>query len=391
MDNREKERLQLRNACGRFLRYGYTSGSCAAAAAKASAIMLLSKEDCREICLQTPKGILLTLPIYDIKRDAWQASCAVQKDAGDDADITNGMFVYAGVSYLPKEEKGIRIQGGIGVGRVTKPGLDQPPGEWAINSGPRGQIARAVAEAASAYGYKGGLLVTIWIPKGEELAAKTFNPKLGIVGGLSIIGTSGIVEPMSEEALVAAVQLEIHVKAAEGKQYLILAPGNYGQDFIQQELGLSLEGAVKCSNFIGDALAKAWDEPFEGILLAGHIGKLVKLGAGRLNTHSRHGDGRMEELACCMELAGYRKKDNPVLECTTTEDALSVLKGLNLYRQVMEILMGRIMGTVQEHFIRMGHKNSCNVEIIVFSKQHGIVGETEKAREYVRRYRLEEE
>ena len=189
------------------MRYGFTTGSCAAAAAKAAAYMLITGREKRSITIETPKGIPYTTELMDIYREEKKVRCAVKKDGGDDPDITTGAFICASVSYGSKEEATIEIDGGSGVGRVTKPGLDQPMGNAAINSVPRKMIEKEVREVCELLDYKGSLMVEISIPQGEELAIQTFNPRLGIIGGISILGTSGIVEPMSSQALLDTIRV----------------------------------------------------------------------------------------------------------------------------------------------------------------------------------------
>ena len=213
------------------LRYGYTTGSCAAAASKAAAAMLLSGKEISYVELHTPKGIDLRLEVLDISREDNAVSCAIQKDGGDDPDVTNGILIYAKVSREPADEAQIIIDGGIGVGRVTKPGLEQSVGAAAINKVPRQMIRENLEAVCEQYHYHGKLSVVISIPSGVELAAKTFNPRLGIVGGISVLGTSGIVEPMSEQALIDTIRVEMRQKLANGMEYLLVVPGNYGIDF----------------------------------------------------------------------------------------------------------------------------------------------------------------
>ena len=260
---------------GKKLRFGFTTGTCAAAAAKAAAILLLSGAASETVSLRTPKGIDLSLPVQEPVRGADFASCAVRKDAGDDPDVTDGVLVFARVAF--SDEPGIAIDGGVGVGRVTKPGLKQNIGEAAINPVPREMIRLAVETVAEEWEYRGGLSVVISIPEGEALAEKTFNPRLGIVGGISILGTSGIVEPMSEDALIDSIVLEIRQRKALGDTRLILTPGNYGADFLAARYGIPDERIVKCSNYVGKAIEAAIDAGFSEALLCGHIGKFVKL------------------------------------------------------------------------------------------------------------------
>ena len=230
------------------MKYGFTTGSCAAAASGAAAYMLLTGKTKTDITVETPSGRIFKAAILDIKRSENSVSCAVRKTAGDDPDITDGALIYSEVSI---RESGFSIDGGKGVGRVTRPGLDQPVGAAAINRVPREMIEKKVREVCSFAGYSGGLKIIISVPEGERLAEKTFNPKLGIAGGISILGTSGIVEPMSERAFIETIRLELKQKRAEGERRAVISPGNYGREFMKKSYGFDLDRSVKCGNFIG--------------------------------------------------------------------------------------------------------------------------------------------
>lgn len=361
------------------LRCGYTTGSCAAAAAKAAARMLLTGEEVSSISLMTPKGIPLTLEVLDPKTGQETASCAIRKDAGDDADQTDGMLIYAEVSY---REQDITIDGGIGIGRITKPGLEQPVGAAAINQTPRQMIRDALLEEQADTEYEGGFHVLLFAPKGAEIATKTLGPSLGIEGGISILGTSGIVEPMSEKAIIDTIQIEIRQKMAQGEDILFLSPGNYGQTFACETWGLDLASVVKCSNFIGDALDMAVDAGFHRLLLIGHIGKLVKLGAGIMNTHSRMADARMETLCACALLAGADADTaRSLLACTTTDSAIELLRTQGLLAQSMDILLTKIIGYMNR---RAGE--DMQIEVVLFSNVYGILAASPQAEKWIDTY-----
>ncbi len=330
---------------GKRLRCGYTTGSCAAAAAKAAALMLLTGQPLSTIDLMTPKGVTLTLDIVNASMCDGSASCAVRKDAGDDPDITDGVLVYASVR---KTNSGMTIDGGEGIGLVTKPGLDQPVGAAAINSVPRRMITDELEAVCKLYGYAGGIAVTISIPSGTELARRTFNPRMGIEGGLSVIGTTGIVTPMSSQALVDTIRLELRQLAMRGAHDLLMTPGNYGEAFAQDVLGLSLDAHISCANFIGDAIDAALEEGFTRLLLVGHVGKLVKLGIGITNTHSSNGDGRIETLLSCALGAGADLALlRTILSSVTTDAALALLEKSGLLQSAMRILGARINGCLR--------------------------------------------
>lgn len=364
------------------LRYGYTTGSCAAAASKAAAAMLLSGKEISYVELHTPKGIDLRLEVLDISREDNTVSCAIQKDGGDDPDVTNGILVYAKVSREPADEAQIIIDGGIGVGRVTKPGLEQPVGAAAINKVPRQMIRENLEAVCEQYHYHGKLSVVISIPSGVELAAKTFNPRLGIVGGISVLGTSGIVEPMSEQALIDTIRVEMRQKLANGMEYLLVVPGNYGIDFLDQYgHGLQLEDAVKCSNFVGEALDAAVEFGAKGVLLIGHIGKFVKLAGGIMNTHSHNADARMELLTVHAALLGAPVELlQKMMECVTTDDALKYLKEADLMEPVMERIMEKM-----EFYVNQRAQHQLELGVITFSNVFGILGQTKNVPDLVKK------
>ncbi|MBQ8333354.1 MAG: cobalamin biosynthesis protein CbiD [Clostridia bacterium] len=369
---------------GKKLRRGYTTGSCAAAASKAAAIMLLSGEILETVYLMTPRGIGLTLAVHEIERKENSVSCGIIKDSGDDPDVTNGMTVYSRVEKtdVPHE---ILIDGGEGIGRVTKPGLDQPVGNAAINSTPRRMITDELRQVCEDYGYTGGLRVTISAPAGVEIAKKTFNPRLGIVGGLSILGTTGIVEPMSDEAVVETIRTELNMRAASGKTVVLFTPGNYGADYIKNDLHIDHEIAVTTSNFIGDAFASAVELGFRGALLVGHIGKLIKVAGGMFNTHSRYGDCRMEIFASHAGMCGASAEVvRRIMDSAMTDDMLAILDEAGLRQAVMDSIMNRM------HF-HLTHRPVGNMTVgaATFSNVHGILGRTEAADELLEQIRKE--
>lgn len=359
---------------GKKLRLGYTTGSCAAAASKAAAWMLLTGKRKEKIQIDTPKGITLDLDVLQISMDDTIVSCAIEKDGGDDPDVTKGSLVFAQVTRT--ETPGIIIDGGQGVGRVTKRGLDQPVGAAAINSVPRQMIRENLEEVCRLTDYHGGLSVVISVPDGEQLAKKTFNPRLGIVGGISILGTTGIVEPMSEQALVDTIRVELRQRKANGAEYVLLTPGNYGSDYIQKEIGIDPKTAVLTSNFIGESLDICKELGFRGALLIGHIGKLVKIAGGMLNTHSKYGDCRMDIMAAHAGAAGLSAPQiAEMLDCATCDDAIRILKENGLCAQTLERISNRISFII-DHRVA----GEMNTGAILFSKEYGFLTETKNAR-----------
>lgn len=364
------------------LRFGYTTGSCAAGAARGAVRLLLGEDEISEVELMTPKGILLHLEILDRKRSENAASCAVRKDAGDDPDTTNGILVYAEVEkFLIRSdmEDRIVIDGGIGVGRVTKPGLSQKVGEAAINPVPRAMILQAVEEIADQYHYEGGLKVTISVPEGEKIARKTFNPRLGIVGGISILGTSGIVEPMSEKALIDSIRVEMTQHAAMGEQYMLVTPGNYGADYLREHMELPFEKNIKCSNYVGETIDMAVDMGVKGILFISHIGKFVKVAAGIMNTHSHSADARMEVLCSnAIRAGGDLACARSILQCNTTDEALRVLDESHILKETMKEVTDRIQ-------FYLDHRSYQQILLgaVIFSNEYGYLGQTANAAELI--------
>lgn len=375
------------------MRYGFTTGSCAAAAAKAAAYMLLTGKLKTEITIETPKGIPYTTQLLDIVRTENEVSCAVEKDGGDDPDITTGAYVYAKVCYgagmcsnevrdgvedRKQRAPRISIDGGVGVGRVTKPGLDQPVGNAAINHVPREMIEREVLQVCEVADYKGSLNIEIFVPNGEELAEQTFNPRLGIVGGISILGTSGIVEPMSNQAIKDTIRVELNQRKAQGFDYVAVSPGNYGLDFMKKTYGYDLDKSVKCSNFIGDTIDMAVELGFRKMLLTGHIGKLIKVAGGIMNTHSREGDCRMELIAAFAIRHGMEAEAvNRILDCVATEEAVRILKDCGKNREIMDYAMERIC-----YYLSKRAMGKMQIDCIMYANEFGELAKSEEAAEW---------
>ncbi len=389
---------------GQKLRSGYTTGTCASAAAKAAAMFLMEGKVSEQVKVCLGNGTWAEFVPESVKTgesilegDGWWR---VKKDAGDDPDVTDGAWIYGrvlpvkeqhwerlcleGKGYLLEEYPGIYLNGGPGIGIAAKEGLPCLKGHYAINPVPCRMILQAVEEVRRKTGYEGLLEVQTAVPDGIALAEKTFNPRLGIVGGISLLGTTGIVEPMSEKALLETIRLDIRVKAAEGRERILMAPGNYGEEFLRQKMGIPLGEAVKCSNFIADSVVMAAEEGVRRILLAGHIGKLVKAAGGVRNTHSRYGDRRMEIMVrLAREVLEGREETktglkNPqakaclleaVGKANTTEEAVGKLREAG----IAELVLACAAKHVKEQ-IFLWTKGRIEAEVIVFSQAHGLIG-----------------
>lgn len=413
----------------RQLKSGFTTGTCAAAAAMAAAQALAGGGKREYVSLMTPGGReaafeVLWQPECGEKAGGgqdgfWPGSespekqiCMVRKDSGDDPDVTNGTLIGAAVSFgenvqraeesgeeLPgiysdhSQSPSVYLTGGIGVGRVTKKGLKCPVGYPAINPVPRQMIAEAARTALWNLGCERPVYIEIFIPAGRELALKTFNPRLGIEGGISVLGTTGIVNPMSEQALIETIWLDIRVQAAENRTLLAVAPGNYGEAFLREEMGLSMDAFVKCSNFVGETFSMLREEGVRQALFAGHLGKLIKVAGGVMNTHSKYGDRRMEILADCLaetwnseekrsgRFALNRRREEvigQILSMNTTDQAAEFLSAQGLLASVMKTVTGRIKSVLESRF-------QIETEVIVFSGSAGILGMTAGAEAFAKR------
>ena len=361
----------------KLLRCGYTTGTCAALGAAGAARLLLTGRAPETVGLRTPKGIVVEVaPQFCRLCSKTTAECAIVKDGGDDVDATTGLPVVAAVTLLADAPRTVTIDGGTGVGRVTKPGLDQPVGAAAINHVPRQMITEALLKEAETAGYSGGFAVVIRIEGGEDAAKRTFNPHLGVVGGLSVLGTSGIVEPMSQQALLDSLQLEIHQAALQSRR-LILAPGNYGLDYLAAHYPELREiPIVKISNFIGEALDMAAVEQFGEVLLVGHVGKLVKLAGGIMNTHSKQADCRTELFCAHAALCGADTVTcRALMDAATTDACLDILDAAGLKITVMASLLQ----AVQLHLDRRV-AGAFTVGAVLLSNQSGPLGQTTQAK-----------
>lgn len=402
---REQKKMEL----------GYTTGSCAAAAAKAAVWMLVHREYVYQVSLMTPKKIPLLLELSQVTLRKEEASCTVCKNGGDDPDVTSGMMIGAAVRFADgtEGEHGYRIplrdgrvlylDGGEGIGRVTRGGLADPVGYAAINPVPRRMIASCVEQVMEEYrpaetaanvcsdggrddetqmeqGGKKDIHVCIFAPEGGERAKKTFNPHLGIEGGISILGTTGIVEPMSERALVETIRVDMEQKVRLGAEVLPVVLGNYGEEFLRSQSpdrsdGLMGEAffrqAVKCSNFIGETVDYAAALSVKGILLTGHIGKLIKLAGGIMNTHSRYADARMEILASCALMEGADAElARKILAEVTTDGGLALCAQAGIGKRVME----RAAKQCVRHLMRRC-RGEMKMGVVVFSTALSLTGE----------------
>ncbi len=376
---------------GKELKIGYTTGTCATASAKAATHALLTGTYLKEVVLQVPAGRTFHIEPHDFQREDSYATCATRKYSGDDPDVTDGMLIYARVEKMvwenkleeEVEESKVVIDGGIGIGRVTRKGLACSVGMAAINPVPRRMIEEAVREEMKMAGYHGGIKVVISAPEGERIGKKTFNERLGVIGGISILGTSGVVEPMSEDALIDTIKIETNQQ--DRNKILFAAPGNYGLDFAQGQFGLNMDYAVKYSNYIGEFIDHAIYCGFQKVLIIGHMGKLLKLAAGVMNTHSKVADGRQEIMVAHSAICGVKGAELGLLmEAVTTDEMHEILCKTGCEKAVYESITKKI-----QFHLDYRTKGEMEIAFIGFSNQYGLILESEKARSFIHRMREE--
>lgn len=396
---------------GKKYRRGYTTGSCATGASKAAVYMLITKNRINTINIDTPKGIPLLLKVDNINISDTFVECSIKKDGGDDIDATHTMDIYARAEIVAKNDKNkgyltlkdidslstnseckselykfIRVYGGTGIGVVTKKGLSVDVGKPAINPTPLKMINHEIRKLIgdnfeSILGNDKVLKITIFAPQGETVAKKTFNPRLGIVGGISIIGTTGIVEPMSDDGWKKSLSIELQMKKEQGLDKIILVPGNHGEQFIREKLNLDIKYVVRVSNFIGYMIKEAQRIGYKKILMAGHIGKFIKVSAGIFNTHSKVADARSEILVANLALMGARYEFlNKINQCVTTEEAVELINNSE-YREVYNILSNKCRERVKQYFNE--DSDDIDVEVIIFSMDKSLLGKSDNTDDLV--------
>ena len=355
------------------LRRGYTTGSCAAAASKAAAYMLFAREIIHNIIIDTPSGIRLYIDLHDMELTDSYAKCAVVKDGGDDPDITSGLKVFAMAQEC--EPQGVFVEAGEGIGIATMPGLKVEPGKPAINPVPM-QMIKSEVEKVLPQGK--GVRIILSVPGGEEIAKKTYNPRLGIEGGISIIGTTGIVKPVSEEAWKEALLVELNVMVAKNIKNIVFTFGNIGEELFKKHFGINQQYIMAISNFLGSMLEAAVGKQVDSIIVAGHIGKLVKVAGGIFNTHSKIADARMEILAAYAALEGA---DNQTVEqiyiCKTTEAAMHIIDAAGLER-----IYERIIKNVSERCRQYAY-NKIKIGSVLFGADDKLIAMDDNAKEII--------
>lgn len=374
---------------GKKYRRGYTTGSCAAAASKAATHMLFTKNKIDKINIDTPKGIPLSLNVCNIELTENKVKCSIEKDGGDDIDATHSMHIYAEAELIDRtNDEDIIVEGGIGVGVVTKKGLSVEVGKPAINPVPTRMINSEVRKVIGEdfkdnLGKNKSLKITICAPEGVEIAKKTFNPRLGIIGGISILGTTGIVEPMSDEGWKKSLSIELEMKKAQGLESIILVPGNHGEKFIKEKLNLDMKYVVRTSNFVGYMLKEAQRIGFKKILMAGHIGKYIKISAGIFNTHSKIADARSEILISNLAMMGAPYEFLKKIEgCVTAEAAVEIINESN-YKDFYDLISNKCKLKIEQYLL----DEEIDVEVMIFSMDKTLLGKSDNADSLVEVFR----
>jgi cobalt-precorrin-5B (C1)-methyltransferase len=355
----------------RFLKYGITTGATAAAAAKAAVTAVVSTPVDR-VVIPTPIGIRFEIPVKETKKLSEDSAVATAvKDAGDDIDVTDKIEIHATVKMTDDGE--VTVKSGTGVGTVTKAGLAVSVGEPAINPMPKKMIIEAVKEALP---QGKGAEVLIDIPEGEEVAKKTLNAKLGIVGGISVLGTTGVVKPFSMEAWKRSMVPQIDIALAKGYKRIFMVPGNIGEKITKQLFETPDEAIIQTGDFMGYMLDQAVEKGAKEIMLLGHPGKLVKLAAGIFNTHHKMGDARAEVIAAYAGAAGADADTvNRILQSNTTEEAAEILKQIDLSRTTFDRIAEKVRSRVMDRI-----KEKAKVSVIIVSYDGSVLGADKNAR-----------
>lgn len=360
---------------GKKLRKGFTTGTCATAATAAAISMILNQDIEEKVTVSTANGVEVTMDIKNPSFGELTASAAVEKDGGDDADATHGLLIYSTVTLLPDSTE-IIIDGGEGVGRVTQKGLKCDVGMAAINPTPRAMIEKT---ARQLLGPDCGAEIIISVPGGEETAKLTYNSRLGIVGGISILGTTGIVNPMSEDSWKASITIELTMLYNQGYRSVVLAPGNYGEDFATNVLGIPPHRIVNMSNFVGHVLKEVQRIGFTRVLMVGHMGKFVKVAGGIFSTHSKDSDARMEIIMANLALLGAPVELlEKVDQCITTDAAGTLIEEYH-YEEVYQVLVDK-MKFRSERLLR-NRKPEVSIDVVTFGTEVGYLASTQTLEE----------
>ncbi|GLO50929.1 cobalt-precorrin-6A synthase [compost metagenome] len=348
------------------LRSGLTTGSCATATSLAAARLLLGGESSDAVSITLPKGKVVQMRLEFCRLTSQGAEAGTLKDAGDDPDVTHGALLYSQVRLLA--EPGIRFVAGTGVGTVTRPGLVLAVGEPAINPVPRRMISEHLQRLADECSYPGGFEVTVNVQGGEQLALKTMNPRLGILGGLSILGTSGIVRPFSCAAYIASIHQGIDVAHTNGYTHIAACTGNASEDTMRRVYGLPEIALIEMGDFVGAVLKHLRKVPVPRLTLCGGFGKISKLAAGHMDLHSRHSSIDLPQLAgWAADIGADETLQASIITANTSQQALALAHAAGI--PLGDAVCGHALA-----FARSVVPAQVQVEVFAIDRQGGIVG-----------------
>lgn len=348
------------------LRSGLTTGSCATATSLAAARLLLTGEPADAVGITLPKGKQVQMRLEFCRLTAEGAEAGTLKDAGDDPDVTHGALLYSQVRLL--DAPGVRFVAGAGVGTVTRPGLVLAVGEPAINPVPRQMMREHLQRLADECGHEGGFEVTVNVRDGEQLALKTMNPRLGILGGLSILGTSGIVRPFSCSAYIASIQQGIDVAHTNGYTHIAACTGNASEDTMRRVYGLPEIALIEMGDFVGAVLKHLRKVPVPRLTLCGGFGKISKLAAGHMDLHSRSSSIDLPQLAgWAANLGADAALQASIIGANTSQQALALAHAAG-------IPLGDAVCAHALAFARSVVPAQVQVEVFAIDRQGGIVG-----------------
>lgn len=391
---------EFNNKNGHTQRYGFTTGTTATAAALGAVYLYLQKEK-QTVDVELPYGITLSIPIEYSKVENDEYICCVRKYAGDDPDVTDGILISSKLKFIKGDKLEFHFFAGEGVGTFTKDGLALPKGEPAINPVPRQMMIDNISKVLLANNRIAKVNITIMVENGIEVAKKTFNERLGVIGGISILGTSGMVLPMSKTALLETIEADIKFRIQNSDTNTVyMAPGNIGAKFLKKNFAIEASTVAIISNFIGESIDYAISNDAKNIVICGDMGKLIKLSGGIMNTHSNDSDSRLELLLAAvikevlqnnvMEFSLLAPILLDILKQKTTTAAVSIIKEYKL-EKCFDIIAKKMLYYAYNRAFKAEifyHKNKfasidefkekLQIRIIVFSDNETVIDTGEK-------------
>lgn len=372
-----------------MMEFGITTGPSAAAVAKACAKMLIFDTKVNSISVMTPSGVLFDADIEDIEIDNKYVSCAVRMPGEDFPGVDEDVLIYAKATFEShfNENAQVTILGGKGIGRVTKPGLNIPVGNAAISEIPLAMIEESVMEELNRAGIKSEIVITLSVPNGYEISKKLHNPRIGIEGGISIMGTSIALEPVGTRAKIDTIHMELNQRHALGFRYVAVALDDHGREFLKETYGYDIERSVKCIDFLGETIDHSKELGFKELIVSGNIEKLIKVAGGIMNTHQRESDCRMEILSSIAILEGADANvAKNILSCVSVEEALNIVEAAGLYEPVIKRITDRII-----HHLNRRADEKIGFQCIIFSGDDKLLSESKGVDKWLKLFMQEQE